>query len=220
MASVLSLNIGVPRPTRHSDTKLTGIDKRPVPPGTPISVTIPRGRDVGLAGDAICDKRHHGGADQAIYAYAREDLDDWARDLGRELASGVFGENLTTTGIDLTHSRIGDRWRVGDEVVLEVSMPRIPCRTFAGWLDEPRWVKRFTERSVPGTYLRVITPGEIRPGDEITVIHRPEHDVTVEKAFRAFTAWPELLPDMLVADALPEKSKAEAARRSLIGETA
>jgi MOSC domain-containing protein YiiM len=219
MASVLSLNIGVRRPTHHSDTKLTGIDKRPVAPDIAISVTTPRGRDVGLAGDAICDKRHHGGADQAIYAYAREDLDAWARELGRDLTSGVFGENLTTTGLDVTHSRIGDRWRVGAEVVLEVSMPRIPCRTFAEWLGEPRWVKRFTERSVPGTYLRVITPGQIRPGDEITVIHRPDHEVTVEKAFRAFTAWPELLPEMLVADALPEKSKAEAARRAEISET-
>lgn len=220
MASLLSLNVGVPRATDHSGTEFTGIDKRPVAPGMTLSVSVPAAKGIGggaLAGDAICDKRHHGGPDQAVYAYAREDLDEWAGVLGRELRSGAFGENLTTSGLDVTHALIGERWRVGAGVVLEISVPRIPCRTFAGWMGEPGWVKRFTERAAPGTYLRVITAGEIRPGDEIAVIHRPDHDVTVRTAFLAFTTSPELLPDLLVADALPDEAKDRAARRVAAG---
>jgi MOSC domain-containing protein YiiM len=167
----------------------------------------------GLAGDAVCDLRHHGGDDQAVYAYAREDLDSWATELGRDVPSGTFGENLTTAGLDVTGARIGERWQIGDELVLEVSVPRIPCRTFAGWLGEQGWVKRFTRRAVPGTYLRVVAPGPVRAGNPITVVHRPDHDVTVRLVFRALTTDPGLLPDILVADALPEEAKDVARKR-------
>ena len=215
MASVKSLNVGEARPTAFSDIKHTGIDKRPV--NCAVHVTIPDVKGIGGSGitiDTICDKRHHGGSDQAIYAYAREDLDDWAAELGRELPSGMFGENLTTEGIDVTNARIGDRWLVGDEVLLEVSAPRIPCRTFAGWLGEQGWIRRFTDQAKPGTYLRVIRPGQIRGGDPITIVHRPEHDVTVQLTFRALTTAPELLPRLGAADALPEETKNRLARRT------
>ncbi|MGY0236089.1 MOSC domain-containing protein [Longispora urticae] len=203
MASVLSLNLGRITPTEHAGVGETGIDKRPVP--GPVAVAAPGPKGVGgsgLVGDRIRDLRHHGGDDQAVYAYAREDLDTWAAELGRELRDGVFGENLTTTGLDVTGALVGERWRVGAEVVLEVTAARIPCRTFAGWLGERGWVKRFTERGVPGAYLRVIVPGEIRAGDPVEVIHRPEHDVTVGLAFRAMTTDRDLLPKLLAARAL------------------
>src|SRR3954451_21221523 len=148
MASVLSVNVGALHRLTGADTGITGIDKRPVT--GPVKVLAPDARGVsGLVGDRIASARHHGGVDQAVYAYAREDLDDWERDLGRPLASGCFGENLTTSGIDATNALIGERWRVGAEVVLEVSVPRIPCSTFAGWIGERHWVKTFTNRAVP-----------------------------------------------------------------------
>ncbi|WP_329532787.1 MOSC domain-containing protein [Streptomyces sp. NBC_01450] len=203
---LLSLNVGHPRAVPYTDHPrgVTGIDKRPV--DGPVRVAAPGPKGVGasgLAGDAVCDLRHHGGNDQAVYAVAREDLDDWGRELGRPLASGSFGENLTTEGLDVSGARIGERWRVGSEVVLEVTCGRIPCRTFQGHLGEQRWVKRFTQKGAPGAYLRVIEPGEIRAGDPIEIVHRPDHEVTVALAFRAGTTERTLLPRVLAAgDAL------------------
>jgi len=202
MPALLTVNIGAPRPTLHSDVDVTGIDK--IPQDGPVRVHRPERMHSGVAGDAICDVRHHGGPDQAVYAYAREDLDDWAVELGRDLRSGMFGENLTTVGVDVTNARIGERWQVGDQVLLEVSTPRIPCRTFAGWLGEQGWIKTFTQWARPGAYLRVIEPGEIAAGDRIEVVHRPDHDVTIATTFRALTTEPELIGGLLAADAHPQ----------------
>jgi len=102
----------------------------------------------------------------------------------------------------MTDAVIGERWRIGD-VVLEVSEPRIPCRTFAGFWDVPRLVRRFTERGRPGSYLRVVTSGDLAAGDPIEVVHRPEHGVTVGEAFRARTGERELVPRLLAAPQLP-----------------
>lgn len=214
MAYLLSINAGSPVPTAHSDAPTTGIDKRPVTGPVEISVPGPRGTTgTGVAGDQICDVRHHGGPDQAVYAYAREDLDWWAGELGRELPGGVFGENLTTSGLDVTGARIGERWLIGDGVVLEVSAPRIPCRTFAGWLDERAWIKRFTDRAVPGAYLRVLEPGRIQAGDEVRVVHTPAHDVTIGLTFRALTSEPGLLPRLLAAEELPDRTREKVLNR-------
>ncbi|MFG2128188.1 MOSC domain-containing protein [Streptomyces sp. NPDC048751] len=213
---LLSLNLGRPRSVPYTDQAegLTGIDKQPVQ--GPVRVAAPGPKGVGasgLAGDAVCDTRHHGGDDQAVYAVAREDLDDWERELGRPLASGSFGENLTTEGLDVSGARIGERWRIGPEVVLEVTCGRIPCLTFQGHLGEQRWVKRFTAKGAPGAYLRVVQPGDIRAGDPVEVVHRPDHDVTVALQFRAVTRERKLLPQLLAAgEALHPESLAEARR--------
>jgi MOSC domain-containing protein YiiM len=205
MGTLISVNVGSAKASRHTDTGITGIDKRPSAEPVQIQDPGPRSGLSGLAGDAIGDPRSHGGTDQAIYAYAREDLDVWQQELGRPLPGGVFGENLTTSGLDINDARIGERWKVGDGCVLEVTSPRIPCRTFAGWLEEQQWVRRFTERGAPGAYLRVIEPGRVRAGDEITVVHRPAHDVSIVMMFRAMTTEKSLQPQLVVAgDALPE----------------
>ncbi|CAM5543426.1 MOSC domain-containing protein OS=Streptomyces rochei OX=1928 GN=G3I25_36395 PE=4 SV=1 [Streptomyces rochei] len=191
---------------------ITGIDKRPVEGA--VRVTAPGSKGTGasgLAGDVVCDTRHHGGTDQAVYAVAREDLDDWERELGRPLPNGSFGENLTTAGVDVSGALIGERWRIGPGLVLEVTSGRIPCRTFQGHLGEKRWVKRFTEKAAPGAYLRVVEPGEIRAGDPVEVVHRPGHGVTVALQFRAVTTERELLPRLLAAaDALHPEALATA----------
>ncbi|MEV0133558.1 MOSC domain-containing protein [Dactylosporangium sp. NPDC050688] len=208
MAYLISVNAGTPTPTEHSSMPMTGIDKRPVEGPVLVLVPGPQGTaPTGIAGDVVCDVRVHGGPDKAVYAYARENLDRWATELGRELSGGVFGENLTTSGLDVTGARIGERWRIGGEVLLEVASPRIPCRTFAAWLGEAGWMRRFTERAEPGAYLRVLRPGSIRAGDPIEVVHSPAHDVTIGVAFRALTAEPELLPLLLPVDELPERTK-------------
>jgi MOSC domain-containing protein YiiM len=214
MSVVLSVNIGVPRENPWKTTGTTGIDKRPVPGPVAVHAPGPKGTGaVGLAGDRVYDVDHHGGDDQAVYAYAREGLDRWAARLGKPLADGVFGENLTTLGIDVDAALIGERWRVGPELLLEVSCPRIPCGTFQGWMAERGWMKTFTAAAEPGAYLRVLEPGEISPGDVITVESRPDHDVSVALAFRALTTESELLPRLLVADALPEEDLARVRKR-------
>lgn len=213
---LLSVNLGLAAAVDYTDQPegLTGIGKRPV--DGPVRVTPPGPKGTsgsGLAGDAVCDLRYHGGDDQAVYAFAREDLDDWERELGRALPNGRFGENLTTEGLDVSGALIGERWRVGPDTVLEVTSARIPCRTFQAHLGEPEWVKRFTRNGAPGAYLRVIEPGEIRAGDPVEIVHRPDHDVTVALLFRAETTERALLSQVLTAGTALHPESLDEARR-------
>lgn len=200
---LLTVNIGRPRPNAQTEGPggLSGIDKRPVE--GPVEVRDPGPKGVGgsgLVGDAVCDLRHHGGSDQAVYAFAREDLDAWERKLGgRKLADGAFGENFTTLGVDVSGALIGERWRVGADLVLEVTSGRIPCRTFAEHLGEKGWVRRFTQEGVTGAYLRVVEPGAVRAGDPVEIVHRPDHEITAALQFRASTTKRTLLPSLLAA---------------------
>ena len=207
-ARVLSVNVATVRPIDAKDGR-TGIDKRPV--DGPVDVAAPEVGS-GVGGDTICDLANHGGPDQAVYAYAREDLDKWEAELGRELPGGVFGENLTTEGVDVNGAVIGERWRVGS-AVLEVSCPRIPCRTFALWLEREKWQRTFTERAIPGAYLRVVTPGRVTAGDGVAIEHRPEHGLTIAEVFRAVTLEPELLPRLIDVAELPEDIRTLARKR-------
>lgn len=212
MAHVLAVNVGAASatPRRHGGMPVTGIDKRPVDGPVRVQAPGPKGTGAsGLVGDTVADLRHHGGTDQAVYAYAREDLDVWQGELGRTLGCGAFGENLTTEALDITAARVGERWRVGADVVLEVADPRIPCRTFAAWLGERGWERRFIRRGAPGAYLRVIAPGCVQAGDPIEVCARPGHDVTIGLMLRALTGERALLPRLLAAgEALPAETRA------------
>lgn len=212
-ARVLSVNLALLRPNPYKGDLTTGIDKRPTDDAVRVRApgTKQDGLGSGLVGDSISDRRAHGGDDQAVYAYAREDLDHWAGVLDRELAGGLFGENLTTLGLDVNGAMIGERWAIGPDLVLQVTDPRIPCSTFRGVIGEPGWLKTFTAAAIPGAYLRVVTPGDVRSGDAITVVHRPTHGVTVAMVFRAITREPELLPAILAAgDDLPRETRAMA----------
>jgi len=218
VATVLSVNLAQVRanPDPRAQSKLTGIDKVTATEAVLVRAPGPMhgGVGSGLVGDTIGNHKVHGGDDQAVYAYAREDLDAWAIQLERKLTNGMFGENLTTSGIDVTQARIGERWRIGtDGLLLEVSAPRIPCRTFAAFLRLNHWIKTFTQAGKPGAYLRVISPGTVRAGDAITIDYRPDHDVTIGLVFRARMSEPELLTRLLVADALPAELKDYARRR-------
>jgi len=194
-------------PDVRGDLDKTAIDKRPVPGRVPVSGPAEES-GVGLAGDQVYDTRHHGGRDQAVYAYAVEDRAWWAAELGRELAGGSFGQNLDTEGVAVTDAVIGERWQVGDDgLVLEVTCPRIPCATFQGFMGEAQWVRRFTDHGAPGAYLRVVSAGTVGGGDAVVVVDRPAHGVTIGDVFvprrtaadrlqRLLDEQPDLAPDL------------------------
>ena len=225
-ASVLSVNLGRAALDRGKPSNTTGIDKQPVTfaeVAAPGARTLTRGlgpkRRRGLASDYIGDGKHHGGDVQAVYAYAREDLDRLGAQVGRSFASGGFGENLTTLGLDVTGALIGERWRVGagaDAVELAVTCPRIPCNTFRAWIAERGWLKTFTRAALPGAYLSVITPGVVRQGDPIEVTFRPDHEVSIGVLFRSQTLERELAPLVLTASAYLDAESLDYASR---GET-
>jgi len=149
---------------------VTAIDKRPVDGRVRI------GR-YGVRADVQADRKHHGGLDKALYAYSQEDASFWEGELGRPLAPGFFGENLRTEGIDVNAARIGELWRIGETVIVEVTMPRTPCQTFARWVggaDQRGWVRRFSAERRLGPYLRVLRKGFVQAGDPIEVLSRPE----------------------------------------------
>lgn len=195
------MNVGRARPNPHKSSRSTGIAKEPQP--GPVEVRAPGARSSGLgsglAGDFIGDRRHHGGDEQAVYAFAREDLDRWQERLGRDLTDGFFGENLTTYGVDVTDSLVGERWLVGSQVELQVTVPRLPCATFRGWMAERGWLKTFTADGRPGAYLSVVRPGVIQAGDPVNVVHRPQHQVTIGLVFRALTLEPALMAELASA---------------------
>ena len=147
---------------------------------------------LGLDGDEQADLENHGGPEQAIYVYAREDLDWWAGQLSRAVRDGLFGENITTAGLDVTNALIGERWRLGTAEV-QVTSCRIPCGTFRSWTGEKGWVKRFAQAGRPGAYLRVLAEGIVRPGDPVTVLSRPAAGVTVAESMRAYYGDRELM---------------------------
>jgi len=152
----------------------TGIFKNPVP--GPVRLATE-----GFAGDAVLDTKHHGGADQAVYAYSLDDYDWWAEHSDREFFPGLFGENLTIRGMP-TDMHIGDRLLIG-EVVLEATAPRIPCNTFAARMEDPGFGLRFRQAERPGIYFRVLNGGEVRAGDAVTAVETAEHDVTILDLF-------------------------------------
>jgi MOSC domain-containing protein YiiM len=190
----------------------SAIDKRPV--AGPVAVG-----QLGLDGDECADKEHHGGFEQAVYVYAREDLDWWTEQLGRELRDGAFGENLTTAGIDVSAALIGETWRVGS-VVAQVTFPRVPCVTFRSWLGEPHWVKRFAAGGRPGAYLRVLTPGSVAAGDDLTVLSRPEQAVTVAESMRAYYGDRQIMSRLLTVEGRGLTWDAVAAEQSALENTA
>jgi MOSC domain-containing protein YiiM len=209
-AYVLSLNSGRPAPNAAKEVATTGIGKRPVASAV-LRAPGPKhgGLGSGLEGDFIGDTTHHGGDDQAVYAFAREELDSWEERLGRTLPNGMFGENLTTSGIDVDEALLGERWGVGDEVVLEVRGPRIPCSTFQARMGETQWVRRFTRAGRTGAYLAIVSGGVVRQGDPIVVLSRPDHGITVPMLFRAFTGDLDLARRVLAAGCLVEAEAAE-----------
>ena len=177
---LISVNIGEPQPIRYSkdETDTTGIWKSPV--STPVEIT-----PLAVVGDAVMDVKSHGGPDQAVYVYGGADYAWWSEKLGRELAPGTFGDNLTISDLECSRLNIGDRLRVG-AVVLEVTAPRIPCRTLATRMGDPAFVKKFKEGERPGVYCRVILTGKVRAGDKVSIEPYQGETISVLEMYRIY----------------------------------
>lgn len=162
MLQLISVNTGKAQTIENAKSSgVTGIFKQPVPSRVQITAE-------GLAGDTICDTKNHGGVDQAVYLYGTEDYAWWAGALGRPLPPGIFGENLTISGLASADYIVGDRFHVGS-VILEVTAPRGPCVTLATRMGDPMFVKRFRRAERPGLYCRVIQEGWVQAGDAVRV---------------------------------------------------
>lgn len=191
---VESVNVAAPAAQRWAPPRgVSGIDKRSVP--GPVRLTAS-----GLDGDTVVDTVHHGGPEQAVYAYAVEELAFWAAELGRPMGPGRAGENLTVSGVDCSGAVVGERWRVGG-AVLRVTGPRIPCTKFAGFTGVPDLVTRFLAAGRPGCYLAVEEPWEVRAGDDVVLLDRPGHGVTAAEVMWAVGGRRELLARVTTARA-------------------
>jgi MOSC domain-containing protein YiiM len=203
---------GSVRSVNVSPVRIMQIGEEPVRTGimkVPVSGRIAV-RGVNLAGDEQGDRRVHGGPDRALYAYASDDYAWWSEQLGRELAPGTFGENLTLAGIDVTGATIGERWRIGT-ATLQVTAMRVPCFKLAAVMDDPGFVKAFAHALRPGAYLRIVEEGELGSGDAVTIVSRPSHDLTIHEMTRIYFFDRPNVGKMLDAPEISESWRAWAA---------
>lgn len=156
---LLALCIGHPETLPGKNYK-TGINKHSVGGSLRLGA-------MGLEGDAVCDRRYHGGIDQAVYVEGGVSLEKWQQELGRPIEFGEFGENLIIGGLDNELVAVGDRLSIGN-VVLEVTAPRMPCATFSTKMRDPQFVKRYRKAERPGFYCRVIAHGSLSAGSDVT----------------------------------------------------
>lgn len=174
---IISINIGEKRTQQRVNyVETTGIYK--IPFDGPVEI-----KTLGIENDAICDTKHHGGPDQALYVYGGADYEWWSQELGREITPGTFGDNITISDLECASFNVGDYLHIG-EVTLQVTAPRIPCGTFATRMQEPQWVKMFTKAERPGLYVRVIKEGVIRAGDEVTIEKYTGETISIIQMYR------------------------------------
>jgi MOSC domain-containing protein YiiM len=176
---LLSINIGKERTQQRKDyVETTGIYKMPV--NEPVEI-----KSLGIEGDAICDKKNHGGPDQALYVYGGADYAWWEQEIGKELTPGIFGDNLTISDLECTAFNVGDYIRVG-EVTMQVTAPRIPCGTFATRMEDPQWVKKFRAAERPGLYVRVIKAGVVKAGDPVSIEKYTGKTISILEMYREY----------------------------------
>ena len=174
---LVNVNIGQERSMPNAKPLgKTGIYK--IPASGPVQITRS-----GITGDVICDAKHHGGADQAIYVYGEPDYQWWSATLGWEISPGTFGENLTIRGLESARLCIGDLLHAGG-VTLQVTSPRMPYVTLAARMGDPAFSERFRQAERPGLYCRVLQEGQVQAGDPVQLEAYTGDTVTILEMFR------------------------------------
>lgn len=177
--NLISVNLGQERLLQHKNrVEHTGIFKFPTE--GPVKVTT-----LGLEDDVIISKKHHGGPDQAVYVYGDTDYAWWSSELKREILPGTFGDNLTIGDLESAQFNVGDMIHI-DEVILQVTAPRIPCETFAARMEDPQWVKKFRHAERPGLYCRVIKEGFVKAGDPVSMEKYTGETISTLEMFRDY----------------------------------
>ena len=181
---ILSVNTGEIEllPEGKSKTK-TGIYKYPRKGSVHVGETH-------LEGDHIANKKHHGGPDQAVYLYSAEDYAWWEKELDSELPFGTFGENLTVASFDGRQPRVGDIWHF-EQVVLQMTAPRIPCSKLAARMEDPAFLKRFVQVNRGGAYARVLHTGPVAAGEQGRLEPAPEGAPYIDEIFALWHSSPK-----------------------------
>lgn len=172
--TVLSVNIGTPTTiTWGGRTFSTGIFKHPTTDRLSVSA-------LNLLGDAQADLTVHGGPDKAVYAYDADHYAYWRQHLPTrtDWPYGLFGENLTTTGLLDDEVRIGDVFQIGT-VKLWAVQPRFPCYKLNARFDDRLMTKRFSDAGRCGIYFRVVDEGHVQAGDGIQLVDEAPDAVTI-----------------------------------------
>jgi MOSC domain-containing protein YiiM len=198
---LISVNVGLPgEVTWKGKTVSTGIFKEPVNDRVMV-------RSLNLDGDGQADLTVHGGLDKAVYVYPFEHYDYWRSELpDTDLPLGIFGENFTTTGLKEAEVNIGDRFRIGN-LMLMVTQPRLPCYKLGIRFGRPDMVKRFLASRRTGFYFRVLQEGEVGVGDTLELVNRDDRHITVADITRLYVREednPDLLRRAAQLEALPQ----------------
>lgn len=201
---IISLNVGLPRLVLRNDEPVsTGIFKEPVAGRLMM-------RTLNLDGDRQSDLSVHGGPFKAVYVYPSEHYEFWKRELpDMDLPWGMFGENLTTTGLFETEVNIGDQFRVGTAEVM-VTQPRMPCYKLGIRFGRVDIIKRFLASERSGFYLSVMKEGEVGAGDEFQLLEKNANGVRVVDVTRLYSSEREnvaLMRRAIATEALPESWK-------------
>ena len=211
---LVSVNVGRAETVDYLDRAYrSGIRKRPVDAVVAVDSS-------GIGDDVVCNRKHHGGPDQAVYVYRAEDYRWWERTLGRSSAPGTFGENLTISGMP-PDPAVGDRLLIGT-AVLELTGPRIPCAVLSARMQKPDFALAFREARRPGAYCRVLNPGKLRAGDRVEWVAMPGERAGIVELFEVATGGPHTPADLERFLAAPLsvrlRRKIESRRRALRSE--
>jgi MOSC domain-containing protein YiiM len=198
---IISLNVGLPRLVlRNGEPVSTGIFKEPSPERRML-------RTLNLDGDRQADLSVHGGQFKAVYAYPSEHYEFWKSEFPEmELPWGFFGENFTTEGLSETSVKVGDKFRIGEAIVI-ATQPRLPCFKLGIRFGRTDIIKRFLQSRRTGFYFAVLQEGEVGPGDEIQLIEADKHNITIHDITQLYISEKdnmELLGRALEVEALPE----------------
>ncbi|MEL0456879.1 MOSC domain-containing protein [Flavobacteriaceae bacterium SZ-1-7] len=203
---ITSTNIAKPKTIIWRKKEVvTGIYK------TPTNAPIFLGKS-DVKDDEVTDRKYHGGEFKACYLFSEDYYGYW-KNLYPNLKWnwGMFGENLTVSGLDETKIFVGDIYKVG-EAKIQITQPREPCFKLGAKFGNQNILKKFIAHGHPGTYIRVLEEGYVKPGDTFTLVERPENSLTTAQLYHlifAKTKDKDLLNRATKNNALPERARKE-----------
>ena len=176
---VVSVNIGDKKNINYKGKIVeTGIFKKPV------NHSIFLGEE-NVKNDAVIDRKHHGGIDQAVYAYSENHYAYW-KELYPNLAwnFGMFGENLTVSNLEETKIQVGNTYKLG-QTILEVTKSRTPCMKLGLVFGTQKILKQFWNSTKSGIYFKVLQTGNVTVNDELILIAQSKNSPTIAEVHEA-----------------------------------